>query len=314
MLDQKDMKTTYCETLMELMDGDDRVFVLEADLMASSGTRPIMEKYPERLINVGIAEANMMAVAAGMSSCGKIPFADTFAAFATRRCYDQVAISVCYAGQNVKIVGTDPGILAEHNGGTHCAVEDLALMRTLPTMTVFEPADNVQLRKALPVLARQYGPLYVRLFRRVPFMIYDESYEFVPGKADIIRPGTDVTVIASGNPMLANAIAARDALAEQGVSVRVVNMHTLKPLDAETVLACARETGAIVTAENASIINGLGSAVAEVLCENRANVPFKRVAVQDRFGEVGTRDYVICACKLSAEDIAAAAYAAARAK
>ena len=306
MLDTKDMKTTYSETMTQLVEKDNRVYILEADLMASSGTKAIQDKYPARVINVGIEEANMIGVAAGMSTCGKIPFCDTFGCFATRRCYDQITVSVCYAKQNVKIVGTDPGVGCEHNGGTHCAIEDLGIMRTLPTMSVFEPADNVQLKKALPVLADKYGPMYMRLFRRVPHKIYEDDYEFTLNKADQVREGSDVTVIATGNICLWNAIEARDLLAEKGISVRVVNMHTIKPIDAEMILKSAKETGAVVTAENANVINGLGSAVAEVLCENGANVPFKRVGIMDRFGEVGTRDYLIEAMGLTKEDIAAA--------
>ena len=306
MLDTKDMKTTYKEAMTRLVENDERVYILEADLMASSGTQSIQEKYPDRVINVGIEEANMIGVAAGMSTCGKIPFCDTFGCFATRRCYDQITVSVCYAKQNVKIVGTDPGVGCEHNGGTHCAVEDMGIMRTLPTMSVFEPADNIQLEKAIPVLADMYGPLYTRLFRRVPHKIYDEDYVFTPNKADIVREGTDVTVIAAGNICLWNAIEAGEMLAEKGISVRVVNMHTIKPIDANMILKSASETGAVVTAENANVINGLGSAVAEVLCENSANVPFKRVGIMDRFGEVGTRDYLIETMGLTKEDIAAA--------
>lgn len=306
MLDTKDMKTTYSETMAQLIEQDERVYILEADLMSSSGTRPIQDKYPTRLINVGIQEANMIGVAAGMSTCGKIPFCDTFGCFATRRCYDQITLSICYAKQNVKIVGTDPGVGCEHNGGTHCAVEDMGIMRTLPTMSVFEPADNVQLKKAIPVLADIYGPLYMRLFRRVPHKIYEEDYEFIPNKADIVREGSDITVIACGNICLWNAIVARDALAEKGISVRVVNMHTIKPIDEEMILKSAKETGAVVTVENANVINGLGSAVAEVLSEHRANVPFKRVGIMDRFGEVGTRDYLIEAMGLTPEDITSA--------
>lgn len=306
MLDTKDMKTTYSETMAQLVEKDNRIYILEADLMASSGTKSIQEKYPSRLINVGIEEANMIGVAAGMSTCGKIPFCDTFGCFATRRCYDQITVSVCYAKQNVKIVGTDPGVGCEHNGGTHCAVEDLGIMRTLPTMSVFEPADNVQLKKALPVLADIYGPLYMRLFRRVPHKIYDDDYVFTPNKADIVREGTDITVIACGNICVWNAIEAREQLSEKGISVRVVNMHTIKPIDADMILASASSTGAILTVENANVINGLGSAVAEVLCENSAHVPFRRMGIMDRFGEVGTRDYLIKTMGLTTEDIAAA--------
>lgn len=305
MLDSKDMKSVYSETLMKMVEQDERIMVLEADLMSATGTRPIQERFPDRLINVGVAEANMIGVAAGLSTFGKIPFANTFAAFATRRCYDQICVSVGYARLNVKIVGTDPGIASELNGGTHMAVEDVGLMRTMPTMTVFEPCDNEQLRQALPVIANSYGPIYMRLFRRAPHQVYGTDYEFVLGRADTVREGSDATIIASGI-MVWNAIEASNALREKGFSVRVVNMHTIKPIDREAILKAATETGAVVTAENSNIINGLGSAVAEVLCENDAFVPFKRIGIADHFGEVGQRDYLLKKFNMAPEDIVAA--------
>ncbi|HIW77792.1 MAG TPA: transketolase family protein, partial [Candidatus Bilophila faecipullorum] len=253
----------------------------------------------------GIAEANMVGVAAGLSACGKIPFVHSFATFASRRCFDQIAISVCYAGLNVKIVGSDPGVGAELNGGTHMALEDMGIMRTLPGMTVFEPTDSVQLRKALPAVARHEGPVYIRLFRRKAEKVFDDDYVFTLGKADLLRDGSDVTIIASG-VCVANALQAAAMLAGEGVSARVLNMHTVKPVDAEAVLRAAEETGAVVTAENHSVIGGLGSAVAEVLAEGRP-APLERVGVKDHFGQVGKAPYLMGVFGITPADIAKAA-------
>ncbi len=306
MLDTVDMRTTYANTLMELMEKDPRIFVLEADLMSATGTRSVQERFPERLVNVGVAEANMIGVAAGLSAYGMIPVANTFAAFATRRCYDQICVSVCYAKQNVKIVGTDPGVASELNGGTHMALEDVGIMRTLAGMTVFEPCDNVQLQQALPVMLNTPGPMYMRLYRRAPRKIHGDEYRFTLGKADVVREGGDVAIIASGM-MVANALDAADLLAAKGVTARVVDMHTIKPLDAAAVLAAARETGAVVTAENNNHLTGLGSAVAETLCEAGAMVPFRRIGVKDHFGEVGRKEYLMEKFHLAPKDIVLAA-------
>ena len=253
MLEAQEMRTVYCETMIALAKEDPRIVDVEADLTGAHGMKPFKAAYPERSFNVGIAEANMVGVAAGLSACGKIPFVHSFATFASRRCFDQIAISVCYAGLNVKIVGSDPGVGAELNGGTHMALEDMGIMRTLPGMTVFEPTDSVQLRKALPAVARHEGPVYIRLFRRKAEKVFDDDYVFTLGKADLLRDGSDVTIIASG-VCVANALQAAAMLAGEGVSARVLNMHTVKPVDAEAVLRAAEETGAVVTAENHSVI------------------------------------------------------------
>lgn len=302
MLDCQEMRKTYCDTLLEEMEKNNDVVIFEADLMGASGTKVIQDKYPERHFNVGIAESNMVSAAAGMSSCGKIPVCHTFAAFCSRRAFDQSYISVAYAGLNVKLVGSDPGVSAEHNGGTHMAFEDLAIMRSIPTMTVFEPADCVQMKKAIPVMLNTYGPMYMRMYRRVPHKIYDDDYEFVLGKADKLKEGTDVTIIASGM-MVWNSLEVARKLEEEGISVRVVNMHTIKPIDAEAIISAAKETGAIVTAENNNYINGLGSAVAEVMVENDLYVPMLRVGVKDEFGDVGTSAYLMERYHIAPKDI-----------
>lgn len=305
MLESQEMRKVYCDTMIALAKEDPRIVDVEADLTGAHGMKPFKAAYPDRSFNVGIAEANMVGVAAGLSACGKIPFVHSFATFASRRCFDQIAISVCYAGLNVKIVGSDPGVGAELNGGTHMALEDMGIMRTLPGMTVFEPTDSVQLRKALPAIVEHEGPVYIRLFRRQAENVFGDDYEFDLGKADLLRDGSDVTLIASG-VCVANALQAAEMLAGEGLSARVLNMHTIKPVDAEAVIRAASETGALVTAENHNVIGGLGSAVAEVLAERRPT-PLERVGVKDHFGQVGKAPYLMGVFGITAEDIAKAA-------
>ena len=305
MLESQEMRKVYCDTMIALAKEDPRIVDVEADLTGAHGMKPFKAAYPDRSFNVGIAEANMVGVAAGLSACGKIPFVHSFATFASRRCFDQIAISVCYAGLNVKIVGSDPGVGAELNGGTHMALEDMGIMRTLPGMTVFEPTDSVQLRKALPAIVEHEGPVYIRLFRRQAENVFDDGYEFDLGKADLLRDGSDVTLIASG-VCVANALQAAETLAQEGVSARVLHLHTIKPIDADGVIKAASETGALVTAENHNVIGGLGSAVAEVLAEQRPT-PLERVGVKDHFGQVGKAPYLMGVFGITAADIAKAA-------
>ena len=305
MLESQEMRKVYCDTMIALAKEDPRIVDVEADLTGAHGMKPFKAAYPDRSFNVGIAEANMVGVAAGLSACGKIPFVHSFATFASRRCFDQIAISVCYAGLNVKIVGSDPGVGAELNGGTHMALEDMGIMRTLPGMTVFEPTDSVQLRKALPAIVEHEGPVYIRLFRRQAENVFDDDYEFDLGKANLLRDGSDVTLIASG-VCVANALQAAETLAQEGVSARVRNIHPIKPIDADAVSKAASETGALVTAENHNVIGGLGSAVAEVLAEQRPT-PLERVGVKDHFGQVGKAPYLMGVFGITAADIAKAA-------
>lgn len=280
-----EMRQAFAKELEKIMEQDDRVCLIDADLAKASGTTGIHQKFPDRALNVGVAEANMASVAAGLSSYGLIPFITTFTPFASRRCFDQVAISIAYAQQNVKIVGTDPGISAELNGGTHMSFEDVALMRAVPTMVVFEPVDEVQVRKALPQIIAHKGPVYMRLFRKEAPVIFGEDYQFDLFKADRIREGKDVTILATGI-MVKKALDAAEKLAGEGISADVINVHTIKPLDAETILSSVHKTGRVVTAENANVIGGLYSAVCDLLAaEFPARV--ERVGVEDQFGEVG---------------------------
>lgn len=299
--EEKEMRSVYCETLIELVGTDSRIVVLDADLMSSMGMIPFAKIFPERTYNVGIQEANMIGVAAGLSATGKIPFAHSFAPFASRRSFDQIFLSCAYARLNVRIVGSDPGVTAAFNGGTHMPFEDLGILRNVPGITILEPADSVMLKDLVRQTAERYGVFYIRLLRKNAVKIYADGSTFDIGRAVKLREGTDATVIATGI-MVDEALKAAETLADEGIAVRVLNMFTLKPIDKETVILAARETGAIVTAENHSVINGLGSAVAEVIAENEL-VPLERVGINDQFGEVGPVDYLKERFGLTAEVI-----------
>lgn len=301
MRETNEMRLAYSDALIERGRADERICVVEADLMGSSSTGRFQKLFPERTIDVGVAEANMIGVAAGLAAMGKIPFTHTFTPFASRRCCDQVTLSVAYARMNVKMVGSDPGICAELNGGTHMSFEDMAIMRNIPGMVVCEPVDSVQLRKLFGQIVDHEGPVYMRLFRKAPWKVFDESAEFTLGKACTLKKGRDATVFATGI-MVKEALDAAETLAGEGVDVEVVNIHTLKPLDTQAVLESVARTGCCVTAENAFAINGLGSAVADCVCAAHP-CPVLRVGVDDRFGEVGKLDYLQSALHLTAADI-----------
>ena len=291
MSNQLEMRAVYTETLLELGQSDDRIVLLEADLMRATGTKSFKDVYPQRTINVGVAEANMVGVAAGFSAAGKIPFANTFACFAARRTFDQFFISANYARLNVKLVGSDPGVTAALNGGTHMAFEDLGLMRTIPKLIVFEPSDPISLKKLMRACVEHKGCTYMRLHRSFADVLYDETDDFELGKGKILREGKDVALLATGVVMVNEALKAATLLEEIGISATVVDMHTIKPIDRDLVIQLAEVCGAIVTCENHQIFNGLGSAVAEVLAEEYP-VPMLRVGVKDLFGEVGPVDYL----------------------
>lgn len=295
------MRDAYCQTLMELAKENSNIVVLDADLMSSMGMVPFWKAYPERTFNVGIQEANMMGIAAGLSATGKVPFAHSFGPFATRRCFDQIFMSCAYAKLNVRIIGSDPGVTAAYNGGTHMPFEDMGIMRNIPNVTILEPVDSVMLKDLIKQTAGMYGIFYIRLLRKNAVKVYEEGSTFEIGKAVKLKDGKDVTIIATGI-LVDEAIKAAKKLEEQGISVRLLNMFTLKPIDKEAIIAAAKETGAIVTAENHNIINGLGSAVAEVLSEN-CPVPLERVGVQDVFGEVGPENYLRERFGLTADNI-----------
>lgn len=295
------MKDIYCKTIQEAMEENGNVVALDADLMNSIGLLSVQKAFPERTINCGIQEANMVGVAAGLSATGKIPFASTFATFASRRAYDQLFISAGFAKLNIRLIGSDPGIFAAFNGGTHMSFEDIGILRNVPDITIIEPVDSVMLRDILKQLVSLCGVFYVRLIRQGTVKIYEEGSAFEIGKAVRIREGKDITIIASGIGV-ADSLEACKQLSEKGISARVLNMFTIKPIDKEAIIQSANDTGAIVTVENHNIINGLGSAVAEVLAEN-APVPMERVGVNDVYGEVGSVEYLKKRFELTPEDI-----------
>ena len=295
-------RVAYGNALAELADKNPDVVVLDADLAGATKTAAFKAVCPERFFDMGIAEADMVGTAAGLASCGKIPFATTFAVFATGRAFDQVRNTVCYSNLNVKIVGTHAGPSCGEDGGTHQAMEDIALMRALPNMTVVVPADDVEARAATLAAADHVGPMYLRMARLASPTVHSaEDYHFELGKGEVLREGTDLSIIACGM-MVPRALEAAERLSDEGIQARVVNMHTIKPLDEELVLDCAKTTGAIVTVEEASVIGGLGSAVAEVVSE-RCPVPVRRIGVMDRFGKSGNGNELLDEFGLSADHI-----------
>ena len=234
MQDVKEMREVYCDSLIEMAATDPRIVVVEADLMNCIKTGPFKKAYPDRFFDVGVAEANMIGISAGLATCGKIPFCSSFGTFATRRCYDQIFISVAYSKQNVKIVGTDPGIAAEINGGTHMPFEDMGIMRGIPGMVCVEPTDCAMLKSLMPQIVEHKGPVYIRLFRKKTEKVFEDGAAFDLFKAFTLRKGTDVTIIASGI-MVTRALEAADLLKERGISAEVINVYTWKPIDEETI-------------------------------------------------------------------------------
>lgn len=304
-VENKELRQVYTELLIEAAEKDERIVLMDADLMAASKAVPFRDTYPERTVDVGVAEANMISIAAGLAASGKIPFTHTFTPFATRRAFDQVTISVAYSKLPVKMMGSDPGVTAELNGGTHMSFEDVALMRSLPEMLIFEPVDGYQMREALPHLLAHKGPVYIRLFRKTKETLFNEDYKMNWLKGDTLEEGTDVSIIASGI-MVKEALEAAKTLKAEGISARVINIHTVKPIDRDIIVKAAKETGAIVTAENHNIIGALGSAVAEVLVEE-CPVPMERIGVKDHFGEVGKMPFLMEKYGMLAKDIVEAA-------
>lgn len=310
---QKEMRVILANTLEKIMAEDDRIVVIDADLAKANGTFALRQTYPDRAFDVGIAEQNMASVAAGMASCGMIPFISTFTPFASRRICDQIAISICYTKSNVKIIGTDPGITAELNGGTHMSVEDIGVLRSIPGLVIYEAVDKIQLEQALYQIIAHEGPVYMRMFRRAIDDVFDkDNYHFDLFKADILSEGSDVTILASGI-MVQESLKALELLNHEGISAELISVHTLKPLDESTIIKSVSKTGAVVTCENHSVIGGLGSAVAETLSKNLPT-PMRMVGIQDRFGQVGMMPFLKEEYKMTAQDIANAARDAISAK
>lgn len=278
-------RDAYGQALVELGGRVPELVVLDADLSKSTKTGDFAKVYPDRFFDMGVAEQNLMGTAAGMSLAGKIPCASTFAVFATGRAFDQVRNTIAYPGLNVKIVATHAGITVGEDGASHQAIEDIALMRVLPGMTVIAPADATEARRAVEAAVAMQGPVYIRLGRTAVPVLFGDDYRFQIGKAVVLREGPEAAIFATGI-MVAEALQAAEQLAGRGLSVTVVNVHTIKPLDADLIVEIARRTGAVIAAEEHSIYGGLGSAVAEVLGE-RCPAPLLRLGVRDRFGESG---------------------------
>lgn len=293
------MRQVYAETVLELAETDQRVVALEADLSSSMDTVQLKATLKERYINVGIMEAQEMGLAAGLAVTGFRPFVHTFAPFATRRAFDQVFLSLGYAKNHAVIVGSDPGVTAEMNGGTHMPFEDVALMRTIPEITIYEVADPIQFKKLLKVSHVSEGLVYIRTIRKKGLTLYDETDDFSKGYR-VLRQGTDATIFATGI-MIEEALQAADKLEAEKLSIQVIDLFRIKPMNEEIVLEAAK-MGPIVTAENHNIIGGLGSAVAEITSEHYP-VKLKRIGVNDQFGQVGKLDYLKEVYGLTADKI-----------
>ena len=296
-----EMRELFSNEIEKIMNENDNIVILNADLAKPNGFGNLQKKYPEKVINVGIAEQNLACIAAGMSSYGYIPFICTFTPFASRRICDQIAISICYAKQNVKIIGTDPGISAEYNGGTHMSMEDIGVLRSIPNMVIFEPADNNQLKSLLPQIIDYKGPVYIRMFRKTTPDIFSEDEKFNLFKSKIIKSGEDVSIFCSGI-MVSEVLEANKELEKLGINAEIINVHTIKPLDEETVINSAKKTKAVVTAENHNIIGGLRSAIAETLSEN-CPVPLRSIGVRDTFGQVGKMPFLKETYNMTSTDI-----------
>lgn len=295
-------REAYGKALAKLAAINENVVVLDADLSKSTKTADFKAVAPERFINMGIAESNMMGVAAGLSTCGKIPFASTFAMFAAGRAFEQIRNSICYPKLNVKICATHAGLTVGEDGATHQSIEDISLMRSIPNMIVINPSDAIETEAAIFAAAEYNGPCYVRLGRLAVSLINDnDDYKFEIGKGVTLTNGGDVTIIATGM-MVELALEAKEELAKDGINARVINIHTIKPIDREILIDAAKETGAIVTVEEHSIIGGLGSAVAEVVSEE-CPVPVLKVGIKDTFGESGKPNELLKAYGLTTESI-----------
>ena len=299
------MRDACCNTLMEMAEKNKDIVVLDSDLVNSSGLKPFFKFFPDRAIECGIAEANMVGIAAGLSAVGKVPFAHSFGCFASRRVCDQIMISCSYAKLNVRIIGSDPGVTAAKNGGTHMPFEDMGVLRSIPDITLIEPTDPVMMKDIIRQLVDAYGVYYIRMVRKEATSVYKEGSTFEIGKGNLLVDGNDVTIFASGI-MVEEAINASTILKTEGISARVVDMFTWKPIDKEMIARCAKETGCFVTAENHNVVGGLGAAIAEETVKS-CPVPIEMVGVQDRFGQVGSVPFLKKEYNLTAMDIIEAA-------
>lgn len=307
MAEKKSLRVAYGEALVELGAKNDKVVAMDADLAHATMSSIFQEKYPDRFFDFGIAEANLVCAAAGFAHSGLIPFASTFALFGTGRAYEEIRNSVAYVNANVKFGLSHSGLCVGEDGGSHQSIEDLALMRVVPNMTIFVPCDPIETKKAVFAAAEINGPVYIRVARPVCDIITEESTPFIPGKANIMQDGTDVCLVATGL-MVPEALKAAELLEKDGISAAVVNVHTIKPFDGETVLKMAEQCGAVVSVEEHSIIGGLGSAVAETLA-GKSSAKFDRVGIMDKFGKSGKPADLFRIYGLTPENIVAKAKA-----
>ena len=299
--DRKSIRSVFGKTLAELGKTNPDIVVLDADLSCSTQTKVFADAFPERFFNCGIAEQDMIATSAGLASVGKIPFAASFAMFATGRTYDQIRNAVCYPEFNAKIIGTHGGVTVGEDGASHQALEDISLMRTIPNMAVIVPADCRECEQVIKFAAENYGPMYIRIPRTNVCDIFDENYEFDFCKAQVLQEGTDVTVISNGET-LAEVIEASNNLEKQGYSIQIVHVPVVKPLDGATIINCAKKTRFVMVVENHFITGGLGSAVCELLAEYYPT-PVHRIGVNDEFGQSGKWDELLDYYGLSAEKL-----------
>lgn len=299
--DKKATRQSYGEALLELGKENKNIVVLDADLSTATKTNIFSKEFPDRFLDMGIAEANMIGTAAGLSTCGKIPYASTFAVFAAGRAYDQIRNSVCYPNLNVKICATHSGITVGEDGATHQMLEDISMMRTLPNITVISTSDDIQTKWAVKEIANIKGPVYLRLARMKTAKIYDESDKFEIGKAVQIGEGTDATVFATG-VTVEQALIAKEKLKEKGIDIRVIDIHTIKPIDKEMIIKCAKETKKLISIEDHSIIGGLGSSISEVLTDEYPT-KIERMGINDTFGKSGKAEELMKYFKITSEDI-----------
>ncbi len=298
---KKATRQSYGEALLELGKENKNIVVFDADLSTATKTNIFAKEFPERFYDMGIAEQNMISTAAGMSTCGKIPYASTFAVFAAGRAYDQIRNSVCYPKLNVKICATHAGVTVGEDGATHQMLEDISLMRTLPNMTVLSTSDDVQTKWAVKEISKINGPVYLRLSRLATPIIYDENQKFEIGKAVQIGEGTDATIFATG-VTVSEAIKAQEILENKGIKVRVVDIHTVKPIDKDMIIKCAKETKKLISVEDHNVIGGLGSAISEVLTEEYP-VKLVRMGINDTFGKSGKAIELMQYFGITAENI-----------
>ena len=298
---KKAIRQSYGEALADLGKKNEKIVVLDADLSSATKTNVFAKEFPERFLDMGIAEANMIGTAAGLATCGKIPYVSTFAAFAAGRAYDQIRCSVCYPKLNVKICVTHSGITVGEDGATHQMIEDISMMRTMPNMTVMTTSDDVETKWAVEEISKIEGPVYLRLARVKTNKIYEENQKFEIGKAIQIGEGTDATIFATG-VTVEQALIAKEELHKQGIEVRVVDMHTIKPIDKEMIIKCAKATKKLISVEDHSVIGGLGSAISEVLTENYP-VKLKRIGIKDCFGRSGKAEELIKYFGIDSESI-----------